>query len=249
MDDGFRKRLLAGDLLLGTMITLASPEVAEILALAGFDWLFVDAEHSPLDPLTAQRILQGAGRETPCLVRLPSREEAGIKKALDAGAAGIIVPMVNSADQAAEVIRMARYAPQGARGVGVGRATGYGHDLAAHLAGANAETAVVLQAEHIQAVENIETIIQVPGIDAIFVGPYDLSASMGKIGQVADPDVLAAITHVTEACRQAGIPLGIFGASAEAVRPYIARGFTLIVAGVDTLMLGGQARAILAALR
>lgn len=248
MDHHFRQRLLAGELLLGTMVTLPAPEIAEILAEVGFDWLFLDAEHSALNAREMQRLMQGAG-QTACVVRLADESDVAIKKALDIGAAGIIVPQVNSAAQAAQVVQRAKYAPQGTRGVGVGRAHGYGYAFGKYVEQANAATAVIVQAEHIQAVENIEAIIQVPGVDAVLVGPYDLSASLGLMGQVDHPDVAAAIQRVTEACLAAGMRLGIFGMSATAVNPYIAQGYTLITAGIDTALLGQAAGELLTAVR
>lgn len=249
MAHDFRKRLLADELLIGTMVTLGYTEVGEILAGAGFDWLFLDGEHSPMTPAVMQGVMQGAGREMPCLVRLPAGDEVAIKKALDVGAAGIIVPWVNTAEQAAEVVMRAKYPPQGTRGVGLGRATGYGHTFKDYVDSANEETAVVVQAEHIRAVENIEDIVRVPGVDGVLIGPYDLSASMGLIGQVDHPEVQEAIGRVTQVCLDANVPLGIFGVTAEAVKPYIERGFTLIVCGMDALMLGAQAREALEKLK
>jgi 2-dehydro-3-deoxyglucarate aldolase len=249
MDHHFRTRLLRGDLLVGTMVTLNSPEVVELLADTGFDWLFVDAEHSPLAILDIQRLVQAAGDRCPCIVRLPEASEVPVKKALDIGAAGIIAPLVNSAKQAEEIVRMAKYAPGGSRGVGVSRAHRYGLGFQEYLDGANENTAVIVQVEHIDAVANIETIARVPGIDAVFVGPYDLSASLGKLGQVNDPEVQGAIETVTRASLQAGIKLGFFGLTPESVRPYIDRGYTLIVAGIDTMMLGSAAGQLLADLR
>jgi 2-dehydro-3-deoxyglucarate aldolase len=246
MQHQFRKRLRSGDLLIGTMVTLGSPEVAEILAGVGFDWLFLDAEHSPFEAAGIQRVLQGAGSEMPCLVRLSAAEEVPIKKALDVGAAGIIAPKVNSAEEAESVVRLAKYAPLGTRGVGLGRAQGYGLRFQEYVDRANADVAVVIQAEHVQAVENIEAIVQVAGIDAVLVGPYDLSASLGRLGEVGHPEVVSAIERVTQVCQAAGIPLGAFGVSAEAVKPYVERGYTLIVVGVDTMMLGEAARHMLA---
>ena len=249
MKNRFRSRLMSGELLAGTMVTLGSPEVAELLAEVGFDWLFVDAEHSPLGPAQLQRVMQGAGRETPCLIRLPSAGEVAIKKALDSGAAGIIVPQINTAQAAANVVRMAKYAPDGQRGVGVSRAHGYGLNFGEYVSGANEAVTVVVQAEHIEAVRNIEQIVAVPGIDAVLVGPYDLSASLGKLGRVNDPEVRAAIDQVTEACLQAGVRLGIFGMTFGAVKPYIEAGYTLIVAGIDTALLGQAAGKLLAQIK
>ena len=246
MNHQFRARLKAGELLIGTMITLDSAVIAELLTAAGFDWLFIDAEHSPMTAPGIQGILQGAGPEMPCLVRVQSSTEVPIKKTLDAGAAGIIAPMINSAEEAGAVVKWAKYAPLGMRGVGLGRAQGYGLKFQEYLDEANEETAVVVQAEHIDAVNNIETIIKVPGVDAVLIGPYDLSASLGRMGEVTHPDVTAAIDYVTAVCRDANMPLGIFGVSATAVKPYIERGYTLIVAGVDTLLLGQAAQKLLA---
>jgi 2-dehydro-3-deoxyglucarate aldolase len=248
MDQSFRHRLKARELLIGTIVSLASPEVAEVLSAAGFDWLFIDAEHSPLDALAIQHILQGAGT-TPCLVRLARGDEVSIKKALDVGAAGIIAPMINSAEQAAQVVQWAKYAPLGTRGVGVGRAHAYGFAFQEYVSRANDETIVVLQAEHIDAVNNIEAIVQVPGVDAVLVGPYDLSASLGRLGEVSHSDVVSAIERVTQVCQAAQMPLGIFGMTAEAVRPYLERGYTLLAVSIDTVLLGSAARKLLAQLR
>ena len=155
MSHNFRKRLQSGERLVGTMVTLASAEIAELLSSLGFDWLFIDAEHSPMAAIDIQHILQGAGPDTACLVRLAASEEFYIKKALDTGAAGIIAPMVNTAEKAQEVVRHAKYAPLGTRGVGIGRAHGYSLNFKEYLATANEHTTVVVQAEHIIAVQNI----------------------------------------------------------------------------------------------
>jgi len=231
------------------MVTLASAEVAELLAEVGFDWLFIDAEHSALEPAQLQLVMQGAGREMPCLVRLHSAGEVAIKKALDSGANGIIAPQINNAEAAAAVVRMAKYAPDGQRGVGVGRAHGYGLHFQEYVSSANEEVTVVVQAEHIEAVHNIEEIAAVPGVDAVLVGPYDLSASLGKLGQVNDPEVKAAIDRVTDVCHASGVRLGIFGMTAAAVTPYIEAGYTLIVAGIDTVLLGQAASRLLAQIK
>ena len=245
----FRTRVRRRDLLLGTMVTLPGAATAEVLAGAGFDWLFVDAEHGGLESSHILDILRAVDREIPCVVRVAAAAEVPIKKALDLGAAGVIAPQVNTPEQAAAVVRYARYAPEGSRGVGLARAHGYGARFAEYIERANAEVAVVVQAEHALAVENIEAIVRVPGVDAVLLGPYDLAASLGKMGEVDDPLVTSAIDRVTRVCVDAGMPLGYFGVSAAAVRPYVARGYTLIVAGVDTLFIANAARALLADLR
>jgi 2-keto-3-deoxy-L-rhamnonate aldolase RhmA len=249
MDVRFRERIRAGDRLLGTLVTLNAPEVAEVMRLVGFDWLFLDGEHSPLEAASLQRLLQAAGPDLPCLVRVPEAGEAFVKKALDIGAAGIVVPMVNTAEDAERVVRLARYTPQGNRGVGLGRAHGYGLRFRDYLDKANEGVSVVVQAEHIRAVEQMEDIVRVDGVDAVLVGPYDLSASLGRPGEVAHPEVVAAVERATSVCRGAGVSLGVFGIDARAVRPYVERGYTLLVAGVDTMLLGNAASGLLEDLR
>jgi 2-keto-3-deoxy-L-rhamnonate aldolase RhmA len=249
MSQNFRARLRRGEKLLGTMVTLPTASTAEVLADVGFDWLFVDGEHGPLETRDILGILQAVGAKSACIVRVPAAEEAAIKRVLDLGATGIIVPQVNTAQQAADVVRWARYAPQGARGVGLARAHGYGMRFAQYMAAANEQVVVVVQAESAQAVENIESIAATPGVDAVLLGPYDLSASLGKMGQLDDPVVTQAIDRVTQVCQSANMPLGYFGVTAESVLPFVARGYTLIVAGVDTLLLGTSAAKLLVALR
>ena len=249
MASDFRARLKKREKLLGTMVTLASAASAEVLASLGFDWLFIDGEHGPLETRELTEILQAVGDKTACIVRVPEAAEVPIKKVLDLGAHGIIVPQVNTAEQAANVVRWARYAPEGSRGVGLARAHGYGLKFREYLGAANREIAVIVQAEHARAVENIEAIARVPGVDAVLLGPYDLSASLGKMGAIDDPAVVAAIGRVTDVCQAVQMPLGYFGVTAAAVQPYVARGYTLIVAGVDTLYLANGAKALLAELR
>jgi 2-dehydro-3-deoxyglucarate aldolase len=238
MEMDFRARLRAGERLVGPMITLAVPETAEILAAAGYDWLFLDAEHGTFGTPELQAVIGRVDRIIPCLVRVAAADEVPIKKALDVGAVGIVAPQVNSPALAESVVKLCRYSPQGTRGVGLGRAHGYGLSFTDYVQTANETIAVIVQAEHIDAVENMEAIAGVPGVDAVLVGPYDLSASLGKIGEVDHPDVIKAVDHVTQVCRHAGVALGIFGVSASAVKPYIDKGYTLIIAGVDTVMLG-----------
>jgi 2-keto-3-deoxy-L-rhamnonate aldolase RhmA len=242
MIEGFRDRLRGGETLYGTLLNLPSAAVAEVLAGAGFDWLFVDGEHGAIGASALLSILQAVDRDLACVVRVPSLEAASIKRALDIGAAGIIVPQVETAEEAGRAVRFARYAPEGERGMGLARAHGYGFAFSDYIARANDEIVVVIQVEHARGVENIDAIAAVAGLDAVFVGPYDLSASLGHPGDVSHPTVVAAIDRVTQACRAAGMPLGIFGTDADAVAPYQKRGYTLICAGVDCLLLGAGAR-------
>jgi 2-keto-3-deoxy-L-rhamnonate aldolase RhmA len=242
---GFRQRLLSGQQLLGAMVTLPTPATAEILVDAGFEWLFVDGEHGPLTIPDILSILQAVGHRAACLVRVPMLNEADIKRVLDLGAQGVIVPQVNSPEMAADVVRFSRYSPAGTRGVGLARAQRYGFQFAEYLASANDEVCVIVQAEHRLAVESIEQIVRVPGVDGVMLGPYDMSASYSKMGQITDPEIVAAIQRVATACRQAKVPLGSFGVSADAVRSYVDLGATLLCCSVDTLFLGGGARKML----
>jgi 2-keto-3-deoxy-L-rhamnonate aldolase RhmA len=245
----FRKRLKKKDTLIGTIVSVPSPAIAEILSDAGFDWLFIDGEHGALEIGDIVGILQAVGHRTPCIVRVPSAQEVFIKKVLDLGSAGIIAPQVNTAGEAADVVRWSRYAPSGSRGVGLARAHGYGFGFKDYLQSANDRVTVIVQVESALAVQNIDEISKVEGIDAILLGPYDLSASFGKMGLIDDPVVVDAIGKVTQSCLSAGIPLGYFGVTAEAIQPYIDRGYTLIAGGVDTLFLGSAARKMLSELR
>ncbi len=249
MNPDFRQRLRKHERLIGTIVTLDAPPVTELLAAAGFDWLFIDGEHAPLDFARIQVLLQAAGDRCPCIVRVPGIDEVFVKKALDIGADGVIVPQVRSAAQAKEIVRWCRYPPQGGRSVGVGRAHGYGPRFNDYVARANDEISVILQIENADAVTAIEKIAAVEGVDALFVGPYDLSGSLGAPGAVTDSRVVKAIERVRDVCRQSNMPAGIFGIDGDAVKPWIAEGFTLIAVGIDTLLLAAAASDTLAALR
>jgi 2-dehydro-3-deoxyglucarate aldolase len=244
MKETFLSRLKRGDLLIGTLVTLASLETAEIMAEAGFDWLFVDMEHSTLSPPQAQAILQSVGERVDCILRVPLNDEIWIKKALDTGAAGILVPQVNVIEDARRAVRYSKYPLQGSRSVGIGRAQGYGAKSQEYLDRANASTAVIVQAEHIDAVKNIEAIVSVDGIDAVLVGPYDLSASMGLMGQVDSPEVQSAIEIIRQTCQNHGMPHGIFATKVERAKAYMQQGYNLIACSGDTLMLAQAAAEI-----
>ncbi len=249
MNSNFRAGLKDGDVLIGTLITMPVPEIAEIMIEVGFDWLFVDTEHAPFNAEGALKILQTAGERCPCVVRIPAHHEVWVKKALDIGADGIIVPQANSAQEAEQIVRLCKYPPRGSRSVGIGRAHKYGLGFKEYVEKANDEIAVILQAENIRALKNISEIVRVPGIDAIFIGPYDLSASMGKIGNVTDPDVRKAIATIAECCLNAGLRVGIFVDTAETAATFIQQGFTLIAISTDGLYMALGAKETLNSLK
>ncbi|HEY0697981.1 MAG TPA: aldolase/citrate lyase family protein [Micromonospora sp.] len=242
-------RLRCGDPLIGTLVTLDSPETAEALAIAGAGWLFLDGEHSPmLDPGAVQRIAQTVHGRCYTVARVPANRAELIARTLDSGVNGVIVPHVRSAADAVEAVRAAKYPPLGRRGVGLARASGYGTDLAVHLAHGNCRTALILQIEDVEAVAELDRILAVPGVDGIFVGPYDLSASMGRLGDVHHPEVRLAVERVRAACRDASVPLGIFTGSAAAAKAEIDSGATLVAVGTDVAFLIEAARSTLAGL-
>lgn len=244
MDDTFKKKLTGGGLQIGTIVTLPLPEIGKIYARAGFDWLFVDLEHSALSVRDAQALLQAAS-PTPCIVRVPAGDETWIKKALDIGASGLVVPLIKSAEDAAGTVRLCKYPPEGVRGVGLARAHGYGATFREYVSTANDRIAVIIQIEHIAAVERIEEIAAVKGIDGWFIGPYDLSASMGKPGATTDPDVLDAIGRVKEAAKRAKVPLGTFCSTLETAEACAREGcYAFLVVGIDTMLIAQTAQRI-----
>jgi len=245
----FTQRLRQNDLLLGTMLTLPSPELAEIISSCGYDWLFMDGEHGNLSTLDWQRMLQAVAGRSAAIIRVATNSEREIKKVLDIGADGIIAPQVNTADEARHVVACCKYPPQGIRGVGLARAQGYGRSFAEYMETANDNIAVIVQAEHIDAVNNIDEIVEVEGIDAVFIGPYDLSASMGLMGQVDHPQVVEAIDRVGRACQQRELSLGYFGTTAESVQDYVRKGYHLICAGTDAGFVNAAAEQMLQDLR
>ena len=187
--------MAANSMQIGVWIGSGSPVMAEIAGGAGFDWALIDAEHGPSghDGILAQ--LQAiAGTQTPVVVRVPVQEDWLLKRVLDMGVQTVLIPMVHTAEQAARAVAACRYPPEGIRGVGAGqaRATAYGAD-ADYLATANAEICVIVQAESTEAIGNLEEIAAVEGVDAVFVGPSDLSADMGFAGQENAPEVVAVI--------------------------------------------------------
>lgn len=247
-----KQRLAAGELTVGSWITLAHPAIAEIMARAGFDWLVADMEHSAIDMAGLQELIRTIGLAgTPPLVRLTSNDPALIKRAMDAGAHGIVVPMVESRADAEAAVAATYYPPRGRRGVGLARAQGYGASFPAYREWLEREAVVIIQIEHIGAVEDIDAILAVEGVDGFIVGPYDLSASMGMPGLLDHPDVEAAIARVREAGARAGKPGGLHVVEPDrtqiAVR--IAEGFRFLAYSLDIRILDTVCRADLAHIR
>lgn len=241
----FKARLAAGQALIGPLVSLPAPDVSDLLSRVGFDYLWIDLEHSAMDVAHAQAHLQAAAGRCPCVIRVPENSEAWIKKALDTGCDGLIIPQIRSAAEARAAVAWCLYPPDGRRGAGPTRAHGWGLDFGGYVASANTTLAIILQIEHIDAVQDIEAILQVPGIAALFVGPYDLSGSLGLLGQVGHPDVQAAIDRVIAACRSARMPMGLYVGDAAAARAGLSRGFTMIALGSDAGLLLSAAQAAL----
>jgi len=244
-----KTRLKEGEALVGTLVTLASTDVAEIISLVGFDYVWIETEHAPTDFLQAQMMIQAVGGRSPCLVRIPENKAVWFKKALDIGCDGVVVPQVKSATEAQEAVAHCLYPPDGQRSVGISRAHNYGLAFQDYVSRVNEELLIVLQVEHIEGVRNIESIVAVPGISAIFVGPFDLSGSLGLLGQITHPQVQEAIDEIAQHCQAAGVPLGIFAVDAQAAKVAIEQGFRLIALSMDSFFLWQAAQAALAEVR
>ena len=249
-----RRRLAAGEPSIGTWLALPSPEDAEYTSQLGFDWLVVDAEHNPIDIRTlAQMFAAMAASDTAPMVRIPWNSGENFKRVLDAGAWGVVVPMVNSREEAERAVAAARYHPAGERSVGGGRhAVSFNTTAEGYFRHANDEILVVLQIEHIRGVENADAILSVPGVDACFIGPNDMAASMGMgLGvplESDDPRLVEAITEVREACLRNGVAPGVHCSGAEGVNQRIAEGFQFCAMASELRYMLSGLRADLAAL-
>lgn len=247
-----KKKLRKQEITIGSWITLGHTSITEIMAKAGFEWLVVDMEHSVITLDTAQQLIQvieGCGVIP--LVRVGENNPNIIKRVMDAGAYGVIVPMVNSKEQAEAAVQAVRYPPLGIRGVGLARAQGYGAGFDEYAATVNEESIVVAQIEHIDAVNNLEAILSVNGIDGCIIGPYDLSGSLGIPGKFDHPDVLRAIEKVEQNCKQKGVALGfhIIQPDYKLVLERISKGYTFLAFSLDILFLGNSCREQMTKLR
>lgn len=240
-----KNRLTRCELTIGSWITLGHPSIAEIMAKTGFDWLVLDTEHSVLELSEVQTLIQVLdGQQCPAIVRLTSNHPDQIKRVMDAGASGIMVPMVKSAQDARAAVSAVYYPPEGTRGVGLARAQGYGASFQAYRQWLRDNAVVIVMIEHIQAIENIDAILSTAGVDAYIIGPYDLSGSMGRPGELDHPDVQAAIQIVLKAGiqhRKAG-GVHVVEPDPALLQQRIKQGFTFLGYSLDIRMLDSLCR-------
>jgi len=237
-----KRRLKAGERTLGLWMSIESPIVSELLSGLGFDWFVFDLEHSPLDVYTAQTLMQAMREETTPIIRVAWNDPVLIKLALDVGTYGVVIPWVNNREEARRAVEACKYPPEGIRGCGPRRSALFDPE---YFETANDEILVIAQIETREAVENIEEIASVDGIDVFFIGPYDLSASYGYLGRLEAPPVQRAIERVLEVAKEAGVAPGIYGGGGKTPRERYDEGFQFIALGDDLDLLRHGAREVL----
>ena len=225
----------AGPPRIGTLLSIDHPAVIEIARLAGFDWLWIDGEHGNFNEISASVACAVNSGGPPAFVRLPDRSATAIKRFLDIGCDGIILPHVSTAAEVDEIARAALYPPRGERSIGLTRAQAFGTRFAEYLH--NKSYAIIVQIESVAGVQNASAIIHHHAVDAVLIGPFDLSSSFGIPGQIDSAQVTGSIEFVLALCKQAGKPCGIFAATAEKARAYAKMNFELLAVGIDTTTL------------
>lgn len=240
----------AGDAPLGTFIMSASPLVAEAIGCCGFDWAIVDAEHSPLDTMDVAYMLQALGTTpTVPILRVPWNDAVIVKRVLDAGASTLLFPFIQTPEEAARAVQSTRYPPDGIRGMaGLTRASRFGA-MPDHFRTANSRIGVIVQLETPAAMERLEDIAAVNGVDALFVGPSDLSGAMGHAGNAGHPQVQQMVLEAARRCNAAGKPIGTVAGTTELAAQYRDAGFGFVAIASDLAFITGQARSALARLR
>jgi len=230
-----------GVLSLGTVVNLADPAMSEILATCGYDFLWIDMEHTALGkPEINQHIMAARSQGVAPFVRVPWNDPVLVKPILEMGPAGIVFPFVNTAEDAARAVSACRYPPAGVRGFGPQRAYMYGAvGLDDYLETASAEPWVIVQIEHIDAVRNLTEICAVPGIGSLLIGPFDLSASVGKLGQTAHPEVVGLMDEIAGIARERQMTFGAFSVSADeaSIRSWIDRKASWLALDTDTMLM------------
>jgi 2-keto-3-deoxy-L-rhamnonate aldolase RhmA len=238
-------KLRQRELTIGSWITLAHPAIAEIMSRAGFDWLAVDLEHSVITIREAEELIRIVVLSGICpLVRLSANDPVQIKRVMDAGAHGVIVPMVNSVSDAENAVKAVRYPPEGTRGVGLARAQGYGGSFQGYREWLDQESVVIVQAEHIESVNNLEDILAVDAVDGFIVGPYDLSGSLGVPGQFDHPSMARAMDRVKSVGLASGKAFGIhvIEPDIEELQQRVREGFNFVAYSLDIRMLDRACR-------
>ena len=245
-----KELLRSGQPVVGTWLTLADPAVAEIMADAGLDFVIVDQEHSAYSADLLQNMLIGfRGSPAAAIVRVPWNEPWLVKHALDVGADGIMFPMIMNGEEAKRAVASTRYGPQGNRGFSPRRASGYGLRFDEYVRDTDESIVVVAQVEHIEAVSRVGEIAGIEGVDLIFVGPADLTASLGRLPEFGHPDVKAAIDRVAEACIRLKQPFGVNTESPQDALAWASRGAQFLTYGEDTGFLLAAITRDLAAIR
>ena len=235
--NAFKEALTAGNRQIGLWINFAHHVIAEVVAHSGFDWLLFDMEHTPNDlQIVGQQLLAVRGSPTAAVVRVPVHDMAWIKRVLDAGAPNVMVPNIRSVDEAREAVAWTRFPPEGLRGVAGSTRAGNYTRYKDYMARANDEIGLILQIESREALDDLDAICRVPGVDAVFIGPSDLAASLGHRGQPGHPDVQAAISKAFKTARDAGRASGILAADGKA-EPYLDQGATMVGVGTDLHLL------------
>lgn len=240
-----KSKLLSSDLTIGSWLTIPHMAVVEILSSAGFEWLTIDIEHSAIDVETTQNLIaQIQANKMEALVRVSKNDEVIIKRVMDAGANGIIVPMVKNAEEAKEAVSYVKYPPVGKRGVGLSRAQHYGIGFDSYKKWVQDESVVIVQVEHIESVHNLGEILDVEGVDGIIVGPYDLSASMGKPGMFDDDDVIEVLNEIDKITLEKKKPLGFHVIDSDHMRMMekIKKDYSFLAFSLDFFFLGDKAR-------
>ncbi len=246
----FKRAIAAGPTPVGTWLSSASPSTAEALGCAGFDFLVVDTEHTPLDvPQMIEVLRTIAGTPAQAIVRPSWNDMVMIKRALDAGAQTLLLPFVQNAEEAKCAVAHTRYPTEGVRGVaGTHRASRFG-TIPNYLKVAANELCVIVQIETLTALSNLEAIAAVPGIDSIFVGPNDLAASMGHVGDTGNAAVKAKVAFAAKECRRLGKPCGIVGQNPEVVAQFLDYGYSWVAVSSDMAMMVSRAQEFLAKVR
>lgn len=249
--NAFRKLLAEahGHPPLGTWVMSASAIVAEAIGCAGFDWGVLDMEHTPIDLMDVVHLLQAtAGTPMLPVLRVPWNDTVMVKRVLDAGAKTLLFPFVQNAEEATRAVAATRYPPEGVRGMaGMSRGSRFG-TIPDYYRQANREIAVIVQLETPAAMDQLEAIAAVEGVDAIFLGPADLSGAMGHVGKLTHPEVMAVMTQAVQRCHALDTPVGTVGGTVEVVRQYRAAGFDFVAIASDLGLLMRAAQAAVAAL-